>query len=140
MIPRRRLRPLTVLLCAASAMTLTACSNSDAAVQRSEGVTAMVASEAPDLVMQASIAGTLTTTEEGCLAVQNDGTALPLVFPAGSRLSGDGRTIDVPGRGALTTGDVVEGGGGYLTLEDTPDECTPDGDPVESVIWQSLPD
>lgn len=132
-------RIVTVLVCTVSAAGLAACSSSDISVQRAQGVTAMVSTATP-AAMQASFAGTLTTTDQGCLAVSIGETTFPLEFPAGSRLSDDGQTIDVPGFGSLSSGEPVEGGGGYLTLDGAPDECAPGGEPVESIIWQSLPD
>jgi hypothetical protein len=133
-------RIVTVLVCAVSAATLAACSSSGISVQRAQGVTAMVSAATPSAVMEASFTGTLTTTDQGCLAVSVGETTFPLKFPAGSRLSDDGQMIDVPGFGSVSSGELVEGGGGYLALDGVPDECAPGGEPVESIVWQSLPD
>lgn len=100
----------------------------------------MISTETPDLVMQAAFGGTLTVTDRGCWAVDGGDWTYPVEFPLGSRLSEDGGTVTVPDLGALAPGDRVEGGGGYLVLEDVPEECSPDGVPVESIIWQSHAD
>ena len=107
------------------------------AVQRAGDSILLAAAEAPDGAMDALILGTLTHTEDGCLAVEHEGNTYVLQFPYGSRLADDGESVEVPGVGTLRLGDAIEGGGGYVNVPDAPNECRIS---AEFAVWQSVMD
>lgn len=108
-------------------VALSGCSGAgDLAVQRSGGSVMMASANEPDASMTAVVGGTLTPTDRGCLALGEQRTATPLVFPYGSKLAADGQTVEVPHGGLLRIGDEVTHGGGMgslVNLNGVPDEC-----------------
>lgn len=132
----KRIVPAALSLATLS-LLLAGCSG-ESALQRAQGVTAMVAGSRPSAGMDALISGTLTTTDAGCFAVTSGGVTYPLQFPFGTRLSDDGTEVSVPGLPSLRVGDEISGGGGYLHLTDVDRACIADNEYDEYAIWQTV--
>ncbi len=106
------------------------------AEQRAGGSILLAAPSDPGDVMDAQILGTLTRTDEGCLALASEwGDVYVLQFPFGSELSDDGESVVVPGLGTLREGDRIDGGGGYIDVPDAPEECRIS---EEFAVWQTV--
>ncbi|BDZ55148.1 hypothetical protein [Agromyces marinus] len=131
------MRSASALLLIVVASGTTACAAVPDAprVHRADGTILLAASNPPDAAMDAIVAGTLTRTENGCLALDDLDGLHVLEFPYGTTLADDGETVEVPGLGPLRIGDAVEGGGGYLDVADAPDECRTGND---FAIWQTV--
>lgn len=113
-------------------------SDATPAEQRAGGTILLAASERADAGMDALVAGTLTRTESGCLALDSgDGQVYVLQFPFGTRLADDGGSVEVPGLGTLRPGDELSGGGGYVDVPDAPEECRLS---AEFAVWQTVTD
>jgi hypothetical protein len=70
-------------------------------------------------VMEARVS-TRLLAENGCLVVRGE-TASTIVWPAGTKLSADGRSVIVPGtRRPLEIGKRLVASGGFVKLEGTP--------------------
>lgn len=132
----KRIVPAALSLATLS-LLLAGCSG-ESALQRAQGVTAMVAGSRPSAGMDALISGTLTTTDAGCFAVTSGGVTYPLQFPFGTRLSDDGTEVSVPGLPSLRVGDEISGSGGYLHLTDVDQACIADNEYDEYAIWQTV--
>ncbi len=134
--PVKRIIPAALGLAMLS-LLLAGCSG-ESALQRAQGVTAMVAGSRPSAGMDALISGTLTITDAGCFAVTSGGVTYPVQFPFGTRLSDDGAEVSVPGLPSLRVGDEVSGGGGYMHLTDVDPACIADNEYDEYAIWQTV--
>lgn len=134
--PVKRIIPAALVLAALS-LLIAGCSG-ERALQRAQGVTAMVAASRPSAGMDALISGTLTITDAGCFAVRSGGVTYPLQFPFGTRLSDDGIEVSVPGLPSLRVGDEISGGGGYLHLTEVDPACIADNEYDEYAIWQTV--
>ncbi|WP_324653946.1 hypothetical protein [Georgenia sp. H159] len=103
-------------------------------VQHENGSVILLSAEV-DGVMDASLSGVIVRTEPGCLALTDDPTDIPVLWPHGATLSADGMSVDVPDFGTVTVGDEVWAGGGYINpgsgepiVPTFPEECAPSGD------------
>jgi hypothetical protein len=103
-------------------------------VQHENGSVILVSAEVNG-VMDASLSGVIVRTEHGCLALTDNPSDIPVLWPHGSTLSADGMSVDVPDFGTVTVGDEVWAGGGFVGPESgepivptLPEECTPSGD------------
>ncbi|MCM3659910.1 hypothetical protein M3148_02710 [Georgenia satyanarayanai] len=104
-------------------------------MQHENGSVILVSAEVNG-VMDASLSGVIVRTEHGCLALTDDPTDIPVLWPHGSTLSADGVSVDVPNFGTVTVGDEVWAGGGYINpgsgdepiVPTLPEECAPSGD------------
>jgi hypothetical protein len=66
--------------------------------------------------MQALVIGTLGhDAETGCLFLEQDGRAYPVVWPHGTVANDEPLRLVVSGNAVVTVGDRVEGAGGYLS-------------------------
>lgn len=83
-------------------------------------VLVVVAGPSGGAMMEAIIAGRLRV-EDGCYFV---GDVL-LIAPTGSRASADGTGIEIAGRGRISIGDELRGGGGHIDQSPPPDGVTP---------------
>lgn len=108
---------------------------SNPSVQRVGGSIMVAASTEPEDVMEALVVGELARTPMGCLSLQSGSHTNILQFPLGTTLADDGRSVEVPGLGAVELGDSIEGGGGYIKLSDVPEECRTDDD---AAVWQTV--
>lgn len=128
---------ITVAVAASCGLILTACSGGgdSSAITTSGSTILYAAGSPPHAVMEARVGGSLELTDGGCWAV-GDGEAQTLVkFPYGSKLTADGRQVEVPDFGTIGVGDTIDGSGGYgSSLADTPAECGGEGQPM--VFWQ----
>ena len=127
-----RLIPAAALLLLG--ILLSGCASAES-VQRSGDSIMLVATDRPSAVMEALIIGTLTRTDTGCLALEQEGHIYVLQFPYGSTLADDGESVEVPGAGTIALGGDVTGGGGYIDLPSAPEEC---GDSTEFAVWQTV--
>ncbi|WP_454778459.1 hypothetical protein [Georgenia muralis] len=102
--------------------------SSGPSVVRAAGTTALISAEV-DSVMDALLSGVVVRTNSGCLALEDPAGELPVLWPHGTTVSADGRSVEVPGFGRVTVGDMVWSGGGFTTGEQIapplPEECTP---------------
>ncbi|MFF2274603.1 hypothetical protein [Agromyces sp. NPDC058126] len=127
-----------VLMAGAIATLLLGCGvpgASSTSVQRAGGSIMVAASTEPEDVMEALVVGELTRTPMGCLALESGSDTHILQFPFGTTLADDGRSVEVPGLGAVELGDSIKGGGGYIKLPDVPRECRTDDD---YAVWQTV--
>lgn len=97
----------------------------------------MAAAVRPEGFMLAAFEATLARTELGCVAFGSGDSTRVVQCPYGTKLSDDGRSIDVPGLGLVSFGDTVRGGGGLGEPDepsDLPVEC---GDATDLFFWQT---
>lgn len=131
---------------AAAAVCLVAvgCSGpADARVIERDGVTTMVIAGAPeDGGEDALIAGTLTVTENGCVAVVTQADDYVLAWPPGTELTTDDGVpaIHVPDVGTIGVGEELSAGGGYhqppgsSRMPEIPDRCVASEDDEIAII------
>lgn len=105
--------------------------------QRANGTILLAATVQPEGMMDAEIAGTLTRTDSGCLALASETESYVLQFPFGTELADDGESVNVPGLGVVHIGDEIAGGGGYIDVPGAPEECRTSR---EFAVWQQVPD
>jgi hypothetical protein len=87
------------------------------------------------LGMQAMFEGVLGVTPSGCLGIRSpradDAETAPVIFPAGTELTADGRGIEIPNVGLVELGSPISSGGGTVQWSDVmatyvPDPCVAD--------------
>lgn len=100
-----------------------------------DGVKVLIAGEGEGAGMDASVTGALIRVG-GCLGIRVERSEYPVVWPAGTTVGSDGRTV-LLGDGQFVLGDTVTGSGGFLTgalpvfAPAVPTECAPaDGEIV----------
>lgn len=117
------------LAAALALVTLVGCSGTDTPiVHRADGTVLMAAASEPDAHMLAIVGGTLTRNDRGCVALADHTRGSTVVlFPFGTTLAEDGRSVSVPRTGVIRFGDQAAHGGGAGTLDglaNVPSECT----------------
>jgi hypothetical protein len=79
----------------------------------------------------AEVRGVVQVGAGGCLGIVSEGAnkPIPVVWPEGSKLADDGKSIDLPDVGLVRIGQAVSGGGGEISnpsgdrFADVPPEC-----------------
>lgn len=64
---------------------------------------------------EAMVAGQAAVGEDGVVYIADGDATYPVIWPDGTTLSDDGKTITVPGIAPITIGEPLELGGGYVT-------------------------
>ncbi|AXH96607.1 hypothetical protein DV701_11170 [Ornithinimicrobium avium] len=130
----------------ATVLMLSACGGSGAVdVQEHQGAIALVAKDS-EQGSDAEIGGVLGLGPGGCLGLLTEGSdaPVPLVWPAGSKLSEDGTSVTVPGLGEVRPGQTVTGGGGEDSnveadrYSDVPEACLEQGRLVVAASIRSV--
>lgn len=93
--------------------------SSSAATQCGEAVSAdgsvrlITATNAPG--MEASVEGQAVVGDDGVVYIEDDRATRAVIWPDGTTISDDGKTITVPGISPITIGQPLELAGGYIT-------------------------
>jgi hypothetical protein len=120
-------------MCTAFALTtvLCACGGSATVQVQKQGDTTALVSGGGGRGADAEVLGLVQTSAGGCLGIVVEGAqkAVAVIWPEGSKLADDGKSIGIPDVGSVRVGQYVGGGGGEVSspsgdrFVDVPPEC-----------------